>query len=314
VYKHASRSLQRIVRSVVTRERPEVALVEFHYIANCVEGINLPRVVDMHNVDYVLYERFARNPRFGLKKIHGWIQRPLIYNFERQIPRRFDACVAVSKKDAIVLRNVSGASNITVVPNGVDTEYFKPSPKILPLKYDLVYVGSMNYYPNIDAVLWLCREIMPLIWQRRPQTTLAIVGRNPPNAVEVLQTDSRIRVTGTVADVRPYWSGASVVILPIRIGSGTKLKVLEAAAMGQAMVGTSVAFEGIDFENARHAVYCEQVDELATAVLDLLEDDEKRKRLGLSARQFVCKQYSWSSCVRQLEQVLECVRQGKQAR
>lgn len=307
VYKHMSKALENKVAAVVAKEQPDVVLVEFHYIADCVRAINLPRVVDMHNIDHVLYKRLASNPRFSLKKVHAWVQAPLMRKFETIVPQQFDACVVVSREDASRLEDLSGTANTVIIPNGVDVDYFSPYVNLPEIKHSLVYVGSMDYYPNIDAVLWLYREIMPLIWQKRPRTTLAIVGRNPPKSVQALQADSRIYVSGAVEDVRPYWKGASIAILPIRVGSGTKLKVLEAASMGKAIVGTPIAFEGFDFQHGTHVIVGNNAYEISASVIELLDDDARREKLGYAARQLAYERYKWSYCIDQLEEVLESI-------
>lgn len=309
IFKHTSRFLPKIVEDVAGKVRPDVVLVEFHYISECIGKLRLPSVVDMHNIDYVLYERFAQAPRWGIKKIHGMLQSPLMYNFEKGIPHRFQACITVSDKDASLLRQISGATNIWVVPNGTDVEYFKPDCQVSS-QWDLIYVGSMDYYPNVDAVLFLAEEILPKIWETHPDVSLVIVGRNPTPAVKSLAKDARITVTGAVDDVRYYWNRASIAILPLRVGSGTRLKALEAASMGKAIVGTPVGLEGIAFEHNYNAIIAENATDFAQSVLDLLENPDKRKLLGERARSLVVQHYSWSKCVQVLEEILENVTRG----
>lgn len=307
VFKHAPASLGRTVRNVVSKVQPDVILLEFHYLSDSVRGIGLPKVVDMHNIDHVLYERLAHTSGWGLKKIHGLLQRPIMYNFERKIPDRFQACLTVSENDASILRRVTGAAAIWVVPNGVDVDYFRPGRESHSRRWDLIYVGSMDYYPNIDAVLFLCRRIMPIVWSSRPETSLIIVGRDPSPAVKRLSRDPRIIVTGEVQDVRYYWERASIAVLPLRIGGGTRLKSLEAASMAKPIVGTPIGLEGVPFSHNEHAILAERIDDFALAILDLLENGDKRTALGHAARSFVLEHYSWSRIVERLEVVLDHV-------
>jgi sugar transferase (PEP-CTERM/EpsH1 system associated) len=313
VFKHLPKELPRVVDTMVSEVRPDVVLVEFHYLSDCLKGLDVHRVVDMHNLDTMLYDRFAHGPRWGLKKIHGRMQRGLMREFESQLPRRFDACVTVSDNDATLLKTWSNASNIYTAPNGVDVDYFTPG--TIPLRQlDLVFTGSMDYYPNVDAVLFLCREVMPSLWARRPQTTLAIVGRNPTSAVKALGNDPRITVTGAVADIRPYLIQSAVVVVPLRMGGGTRLKVLEAAAMGKAIVGTPIGFEGIEVVPNQHVLVSDNAGDFAQAVFDLLTQPALAERLGLAARNLICEHYSWPACVARLEEVMRLVAQsGSQA-
>jgi len=306
ILKHTPSQLTDVVLSVARKTAPDLALAEFHYIYDSLEGLSglATRVVDMHNVDYLLYDRFAQSPRWGLKKVHGWFQRRFMYEFERQLPRRADLCITVSEQDRHTLKMISGMDNIAVVPNGVDTEYFDPA-FISPYHYDLIFVGSMDYYPNIDAVLFLCGEIMPRVWRHRPQTTLAIVGRDPAPAVVSCGRDPRITVTGTVADVRPYLAGSSVFVAPLRIGGGTRLKILEAMAMARPVVATTVGCEGIQISSGLNILVGDTPSELASAILSLLREPDLIRKIGLAGRLLVETTYDWKIIGQQLEQVLQ---------
>jgi glycosyltransferase involved in cell wall biosynthesis len=310
--KHTPARLKEVVRSAAHEIKPDAVLVEFHYIYDSVEGLAARRVVDMHNVDHLLYDRFARSPRWNAKKIHGWLQRRFMVDFERKLPGRVDACVTVSEQDCHALKTLSGADNIVVAPNGVDTEYFVPQVASAQ-RFDLLYLGSMDYYPNVEAGLFLCREVMPRVWARRPETTLAIVGRDPTPAVRACGRDARITVTGSVADVRPYLAGASVFVAPLRVGGGTRLKVLEAAMMAKAIVGTPIGVEGIALEHERHALIADGVDGLVEAVLRLLNDPTLRDQLGQAAHSVVSERYDWSLVAAQVESALSPAQHGNNA-
>jgi len=308
IFKHTPPQLSDVVLSVARKIAPDVALAEFHYTYDSLEGLSglATRVVDMHNVDHLLYDRFARSPRWGLKKVHGWFQRRFMYEFERRLPQRADLCITVSEQDRHTLEMISGMDNIVVVPNGVDTEYFDPA-LISPYHYDLIFVGSMDYYPNIDAVLFLCDETMPRVWRERPQTTLAIVGRDPTPAVISCGRDPRITVTGTVADVRPYLVGSSVFVAPLRIGGGTRLKILEAMAMARPVVATTVGCEGIQISSGSNILVGDTPSELASAILGLLREPDLSRKIGLAGRRLVETTYNWNIIGQQLEQVLQSI-------
>ncbi len=301
--KYLSPHLTSTIQQVVALVKPDRVVVESQYISEAVRSISVPSLVDLHDVATILYERFAINQHWDLKKVHGYLQKPLIQRFEANLPYHFSKCVTTSTTDQRRLQLLSGANNIDVVSNGVDVAEFHPhwSEKI---PYDIVFVGSMDYHPNIDAALHLAKDIMPLIWQTRPKTTVAIVGRNPTKAVQALGDHNRLDVTGTVPDVRPYLAGASVVIIPLRSGSGTRLKALMAAAMGKAIVSTSVGLEGLDLVPNHHVLIAENAENTASTILYLLANPSLRQQLGTAARSLVENVYSWEACTLKLNEVL----------
>ncbi len=303
ISKYLAPALPGLVRQTIEQVKPDCLFVNVHYLAACGTGVGVPTLVDFHDIASVLYARFAQNPRWGLKKVHGHLQLPLLTRFEALLPAQLRACTTVSEEDAAHLRRLSGGSNIFVLPSGVDEVYFQPQP-VEVADCDLIYVGSMDYYPNVDGVLFLVQEVLPLIWQKRPNTTLSIVGRNPTKTVQQLAQDKRISVTGWVADVRPYLQRARLVLIPLRIGGGTRLKVLEAAAMGKTIVGTSIGLEGLGLENGRHAIFADTPERLAQATLHLLHSPEYRQQLGTAARSWVVERFSWQAVGRRLEEIL----------
>jgi glycosyltransferase involved in cell wall biosynthesis len=179
-----------------------------------------------------------------------------------------------------------------VIPTGVDTEYFAPD-TASSSEPRLVFTGSMDWLPNEDAMRFFCHDVLPLIRAEEPRTRLAIVGRTPTPAVRAL-ADEHIEVTGTVADVRPFMRKAAVYVVPLRIGGGTRLKIFEAMAMGQAVVSTTVGAEGLPVVDGEHAVIADGPRAFADAVISLLRDSRRRQALGAAARKLVVDHYDWS--------------------
>jgi glycosyltransferase involved in cell wall biosynthesis len=265
-------------------------------------------VFDDHNAEVVLQQRAfetdARQPRRWVGALYSLIQWKKLRRYEARVCRAFDRVVAVSPADAQALQRLVPGLEVSVVLNGVDTELYRAQP-LEPAPEALVFTGKMDFRPNVDAVLWFCQEILPRIWRERASVHFTIVGRDPHPRVQALARDPRIRVTGYVEDVRPYIAGAAVYVVPLRMGGGTRLKVLEAMAMGQAIVSTTLGCEGIALTPGREAVLADTAQEFARRVVELLGDEERRRSLGRWARRLVEAHYDWRVIVPRLEQVYE---------
>jgi glycosyltransferase involved in cell wall biosynthesis len=186
----------------------------------------------------------------------------------------------------------------------VDVEFFTPHAQAMPVS-DLVFVGSMDWLPNIDAMQYFVAEVLPLIREHRPDCSLAIVGRKPPPRVTALTTHDRaISVTGTVADVRPYLWGSSVAIVPLRIGGGTRLKIFEAMAARIPVVSTTIGAEGLDISSPREIRLADTAADFAKECLRLLENPIERKQVATAAWQTVSSRFSWDAVVGEFETII----------
>jgi glycosyltransferase involved in cell wall biosynthesis len=211
--------------------------------------------------------------------------------------------IAVSPQDAETMRKMFAVDAISV-PTGVDLDYFRRPPDVAQTAH-LVFVGSMDWLPNSDGVNYFVREILPLIWERKPDCTLAIVGRSPSPSMQALATqDSRIQVTGTVPDVRPWLWGGSVSIVPLRIGGGTRLKIYEAMAAGTATVSTTIGAEGLDVTQPMNIRLADTPRAFADQCLILLNDAEQRQAVASAALHLVTSRFSWSVVTNEFEKLL----------
>jgi glycosyltransferase involved in cell wall biosynthesis len=268
---------------------------------------------DAHNAEYLLQRRAfttdlkeARSwPRAGYSLVQWWRLR----GFERGACNISDHVLAVSENDKQALARLApgAAARMSVLPNGVDTEYWLPTADYAhqdPLAGDaLVFDGTMDFRPNVDAAVWFAGEIWPLIRSERPHAHFYIVGRNPSPQVLALANRPGITVTGVVDDPRPWVAGASAYVVPLRMGGGTRLKVLQAMAMERAIVSTPVGAEGIELENGRHMVLANSPGEIARATLDLLSDPSRRETLGRAARELVAERYAWRVLLPRLDSI-----------
>ncbi len=269
-------------------------------------------VFDDHNAEYVLqrraFETDIRQPARWLAAGYSLIQWHKLRRYEREACLRADRVVAVSEADADALANLVGEREITVIPNGVDAAYWEPPEATVPLPRApaVVFTGKMDFRPNVDAMLWFHSQVFPLIQQRAGTPVhLYVVGKDPHPRLAPLVADPHVTMTGYVPDVRPYTSGADVFIVPLRIGGGTRLKVLEAMAIGKALVSTTLGCEGINLTPGQEALLADSPADFADAVVSLLQDESRRRELGQRAREFAISRYDWRRIVPLLEEVYE---------
>ncbi len=272
-------------------------------------------VFDDHNAEYMLqrtaFESDARHVARWHGALYSFIQWKKLVQFEKKVCETAGAVVACSSTDAAAIRALTPSQRqVHVIPNGVDTSHFVPSDEVCakPLaETALVFAGKMDFRPNIDAVTWFSSDILPLIQKHLPSTHFIIVGQKPAPRVQSLARQKGVQVTGWVPDTRPYVSDAAVYVVPLRMGSGTRLKVLEAMAMGKAIVSTSRGVEGIDVTPNRDVMVADSPPEFANAVIALLRNSEQRRALGRKARAVVQARYDWRAIVPAFEDVYKAI-------
>ena len=198
-----------------------------------------------------------------------------------------------------------------VIPNGVDLEFFSPLAQPAPRQH-LVFTGSMDWRPNQDAARYFAHEILPLLRQVRPELECTFVGRSPPPDIQSLAAVPGFKLTGTVEDVRPYVERAAVYVVPLRIGGGSRLKILEALAMGRPVVSTTVGAEGLDVVNERHLLLADDPASFAKAVLRALDDRELCERLVAQGRRLVEQHYGWDALAEQFSGFIQEVVEGSE--
>ena len=294
-----SDAMQRKLDELVKSEPFDIIQVESSQMA-CFEFD--PRsvvVLDEHNVEYELYYRMYQSERSAMRRLFSWFE---YYKFRREEVaswRTAAGCLMSSAREMEILRRVSPMTPVTVVPNAVDTDYFKPAEE--PVDPDaIVFTGLMKYRPNVDAAIFFVGEILPRILVRRPTATFYLVGGDAPPAVTRLASRNVV-VTGSVDDVRPYVQKAAVVVVPLRMGSGTRLKVLEGLSMGKPMVSTSLGCEGIDLVHREHLLIADEPRSFASAVLELMSKPDTAATLGAHGRNLMLQRYRWEAAAHELD-------------
>ncbi len=237
-------------------------------------------IIDQHNIEHELLQRTYEQEQAWSRKWFNWWEARKLKPIELARCRSAQGVLVTSEREYLLLKRLVPQCRTEVVPNGVDTHFFHKHEGQQEVVDRIVFTGTMNYYPNIQAVLFFARECWPRIQAQIPSATWQIVGKSPPPEVEQLAELPGVTVTGAVPDVRPYLAAASIAIAPLLIGSGTRLKILEALAMQKAVVSTSLGCEGLAVEAGKHLSVADQPELFAQAMIDLLQDAEKRASLG----------------------------------
>jgi glycosyltransferase involved in cell wall biosynthesis len=298
--------MRELLRTLLERERYDSVVCDFLTPAPNFASLR-DCVLFQHNVETMIWRRHAEHARDPLRRLFFRVQAERMEVWERRACREAGHVIAVSPQDAETMRSMFGVERISWIPTGVDVDYFRP-PATAPETADLIFLGSMDWMPNTDGVGYFVEEILPLIRRRKPEVTVAVVGRKPGAEIVALGArDGKIRVTGTVADVRPWLWGAKVSIVPLRIGGGTRLKIYESMAAGVPVVSTTVGAEGLDVRHGENIRIADTAEAFASECVDLLEDEPGRRRLARAASEVVASRFSWETISRQFEQVLTAV-------
>jgi sugar transferase (PEP-CTERM/EpsH1 system associated) len=263
-------------------------------------------IYDAHNAEWILQKRAfitdIKSPARWPAAAYSWVQWHRLRRYETELMQRVTHTIAMSVADKAALRHICPTAPITVVPNGVDFAVYHQFART-GISYDLIFTGKMDFRPNIDAALWFGQQVLPLIQQKRPGVTFAIVGQRPHPRLNVLRAIPGVTITGYVADIRPYIAGAMVYVAPLRVGGGTRLKLMEAMAMGKAIVSTSRGAEGFPVANGQELILADDPGSFAQAVLHLLDNPQRRSELGQAGRTLVQASYDWGVLVPRLEEV-----------
>jgi glycosyltransferase involved in cell wall biosynthesis len=253
-----------------------------------------------HNVEYLIWKRLSILERNPWKRALFEMEWRKLRRQEARACGAADLTIAVSEEDRQRLSTLAPEAKTGWIPTGVDTNYFKPSgrPEI-PAR--LAFSGSMDWHPNEDAVIYFGESILPLIRRRVPEASFAVVGRNPTPRLQEAAERLRVIITGTVDDVRPYLDEASVYVVPLRAGSGTRMKIFEALGMAKPVVSTTVGAEGLALKNDREFVAADDPQAFADAVVALIHDEPRRRALGEAGRSLVVERYSWPQVAREFE-------------
>jgi len=286
--------VKQIVAASVARRDFDVAICDFlASTPNFPRNLVIPAILFQHNVESVLWQRRAQ---FGAKfvdRVIAKIEYAKMANYEAEQVRRFHHVFAVSEADRETMTAMVEPSRISVIPTGVDLEEFRYDPQLKPAGPFVVFVGSMDWEPNINGVEYFCSEIWPQVLAAVPGARFQVVGRNPHARVQRLASAS-VEITGTVPAVTSYIRDAAVLVVPLRIGSGTRIKIYEGMAMGKATVSTRLGAEGLDVHHSHDIFLADQPQQFAGWIVALLQNESMRQKIEAAAAG-TAGQFDWST-------------------
>lgn len=298
-----SQQMQRAIDELCARVQFDV--IQLESVLAC--QFSLPagpkKLLDEHNIEYELLRRQSEQERSSIRRVYSRVEHARVRRFEQSAWKRVDGCLVTSERELEIVRRHAPEIAAAVVPNGVDLEYFQATDR--PIEpFSAVFNGVLDYRPNVDAALYLVDQIWPLVLEGCPQAQLSLVGRTPASEKRRLRRPG-VTVTGEVADLRPYLDRAAVVAVPIRIGGGTRLKVVESLALGKAIVSSSLGCEGIAVTPGRDLLIADDPRSFAERILELFANEALRRELGRNGRALVEHEYSWDLAGEQIESLLE---------
>ena len=295
---------QEKLKELLSNEVFDVVHYEMFHTAQFYTETDLPNVLSLQNVDSEIWRRLQDETKTLFDKWIYWNQKRSFQRYERVLSPKFDAVTCTSEVDAAVFERYCEEGTVEIIPNGVDVTHFTPD-NASEASAHLIYIGSMDWYPNEDAVSFFADEILPLIQEHVPDVKFTIVGGNPSERVQKLAEMKGVVVTGRVPEIKPYFAEATVFVVPLRIGSGTRLKILEALAMGKAVVSTTVGAEGLALRDGEEIFIADEPNAFAGSVTRLLTDPELRQKIGRNGRVRVEQDYDWRSIAEKLHKVYE---------
>ena len=302
VSRHHTRNFTRAIRTLITKETFDLVHCEWTPYASYMNAVGkFPMLIMAHNIETTVWRRRAQHASKLPERMFMASQAWKMARFEKRSFARAGHVAVVTEEEAQTARKW-GARAVYLVSNGVDTEFLQP-PAEAPEENSLLFLGSLDWQPNRDALQYLLRDILPKIQAANPRAKLRVVGRQPATKLrEQVEGLSGVEWVGEVPDIRPHFARAIAVLVPLRIGGGSRIKILESMSMGKAVVATRIGAEGLDVIPGVHCLIADSPADFSQSVVQLLEDPERAAELGRNGRELVLRQYDWSRVAKILEQ------------
>lgn len=285
----------------------------FYMLDNLPERLNVPVLLAEPAIEYIAWQRHMKvarpligRPGFALEALKMRLWEPAAWEAA-------DVVAAMSEVDARIIRKAAPRAKVVLSPNAVDVHHFQPDPAISRDDHTAVYMGDYKYFPNTDAVLYFADEILPLIREKRPNFRLLLLGKNPGPELEALNDDpeSRVTVAGLVDDTRPYLQSCAMFICPLRSGSGTRYKIMEALACGAPVISTTIGAEGLGAIDEEHLLIRDDPEPFAAGVIAILEERGLAERLSTRGREWVASTHAWEQAAATLSEAYQALLRGR---
>jgi glycosyltransferase involved in cell wall biosynthesis len=310
---YTTESMSRALEGVLAETDFNIVQVESIHLMGYLPIIRAARsqpliICDWHNIESELMSRYSEREGNIIRQWYARRTARLMRNFEQRALSDFDAHITVSERDAERLRSLNSKARIFVIENGVDAAHYsddqlehahatwrnQQAPSNSPIRNRIVFVGSMDYHANIDGAVSFSREVWPRLRERNPDLNFTIVGRDPAPEVRELASIPGIEVTGTVDDVRPYYREAMAAVVPLQVGGGSRLKILEALAAGVPVVSTTLGAEGLEVTHDKNILIADTTEKMIEAIIKLIEKPAQRNQLPEAGRSLISNRYDWA--------------------
>jgi sugar transferase (PEP-CTERM/EpsH1 system associated) len=302
-YFHSKILAQHIDEEIQTN-RPDLIYVHCSSVAPYVADIDIPKIMDFVDIDSAKWLIYAKFKSFPIS-LGYWYEGIKLRRAEKSLAQRFDISTCITQTELDTLIDYGLNIDGDWFPNGVDFEFFCPSQQPDYDANTISFIGRMDYYPNIEAMLRFCEHIFPLIQQRNPNASMVIVGANPAPEIIALREIDGMTVTGTVDDVRTYVRNSAVMVAPLKIARGTQNKILEAMAMGVPVVCSDIAARGVNAVDGQHILVANSDQHCADQILSLLNNPDQRLQLSRAGRELIVNNYSWEKAMQRLDGIVE---------
>ena len=297
VQRYAEPKLHARLKTMAAQKEFDLVICDFLAPALNFQSVDFacPTVLFQHNIESQIWKRLAEAEASLLKRRYLHLQYRRMHDWENRLSRLFDGVVTVSPDDSRLARELYGLTNVLGdVPTGVDVDFFKPGPPPASPPFWLGFLGSMDWMPNIDACESFLDEIFPQVLAQRPDCRLTVIGRNPPASLRG-RASGQVVITGTVEDVRPHVQGCHAIIVPLRAGGGTRIKIYEAMAMGVPVISTRIGAEGLPVVHGSDILLADAPEDFAQEILRLAGDAALADKVAKQARMNVENHYSWAA-------------------
>lgn len=291
--KYYRKNMKKRLNEIIQNNKIDIIHFDLLHLSRYLDNsIEIPYTLTEHNVESSRLLTILNNNKNYFFKIYMYLQYKKLMKFETENCPKYETCISVSTEDAETLRKMCPDSNLTIIPNGVDIDYFKPCLD-KPLSNGMAWVGGMGDIYNKEAVNYFCKKIFPVIKDKINDVKFTVIGKNPTKEVLKLSSNN-VNCVGYVDDIRPYIHRATIFVAPIISGGGTKLKVLNALSMGKAVVTTSVGAEGIEVTNYENIIIEDEPEKFARKVIELLNSPRQVQEIGKKARELILDKYDWN--------------------